>query len=107
MALDLYAPLPTNPQNPLILRMYYANSEATVTTLHIINTQGLIMNRSIEDTMTPDDLEKKFKVLKGTQANWRSQGKLPYTKLGKAIIYFTADIEKLLNLHYIDKTTQK
>ncbi len=53
------------------------------------------------NTMTPEQFEGKFNIKKSTQANWRSAGKLPYAKIGKKVIYFVDDIEKMLEKHRV------
>lgn len=53
------------------------------------------------NTMTPEEFYIKFDVKKSTQANWRSSGKLAYSKIGKKVIYFVSDIEKMLEKHRV------
>ena len=53
------------------------------------------------NTLTPKQLQEKLGIPLGSQANLRSRGQLPYAKLGRKIVYFADEIEKLLRRHYI------
>ncbi len=54
--------------------------------------------------MTPDELFVELGIAKGTQANLRSAGKLPYCRIGKKVAYFIEDIREMLNSHRVDGT---
>jgi hypothetical protein len=44
--------------------------------------------------LTPDMVEERFHIKKGTLANWRCQGRGPlYLKLGRKVLYRLSDLE--------------
>jgi hypothetical protein len=56
--------------------------------------------------ITPKQLEEKTGWAQKTQANMRSQGILPYAKLGRKVVYFVEDIEALLKAHMVNAKTE-
>lgn len=54
------------------------------------------------NTITPKQLEEKTGWSIKTQANMRSAGVLPYSKLGRKVVYFVEDIEALLKAHMVN-----
>ena len=46
------------------------------------------------DYLTPDMVEERFHIKKGTLANWRCQGRGPeYRKHGRKVLYRLSDLE--------------
>ena len=58
----------------------------------------------LDDYLTDDDVANKFGVSKGTLANYRSQGKLPYSKFMGKIVYKVVDIKEFLERNSVRKT---
>lgn len=53
-------------------------------------------NFRISDLMDNNDVMMKFNVSARTLANWRKQGKIPFSRFGRKIIYHRDDIKRLL-----------
>ncbi len=54
--------------------------------------------------ITPDELKAELGIALGTQANWRSQGKIAYSKVGKKIVYRVEDIQAMIDRHRVNAT---
>jgi len=50
----------------------------------------------LEDYTTDKEIMEKFGVAKGTLANYRSKGKIPYSKFMGKIVYKISEIEAIL-----------
>lgn len=62
------------------------------------------MNRNIEkkkggdntmalDTLyTKEDIIRRYNIVRGTLDNWVSQGKIPYLKIGKKVLFPSRDL---------------
>jgi len=61
----------------------------------------------LEDYITDNEVMVKFGFSKGTLANYRSEGKLPYTKFGPSIVYKVLDIVDFLERNRIQKNMTK
>lgn len=61
----------------------------------------------LDDYITDEEVIGKFGFSKGTLANYRSEGKLPYTKFGPSIVYKVLDIVDFLERNKIHKHTNK
>jgi len=48
------------------------------------------------DWLSPAQLEKEWEISTKTQANLRSQGKLPYHRIGNVVRYKRSELEDLL-----------
>ncbi len=53
------------------------------------------------ETLTPQQLFEKVGLAVRTQANLRSLGKLPYTKIGRKVVYFASEIDEILKRNHI------
>ena len=51
--------------------------------------------------LTPKELEEEFGISKSTQAKYRMNNKIPYSKIGKYIRYDRNDIDSWLENHKI------
>ena len=51
----------------------------------------------MEKAYTAQEVADMFKVSKNTVINWRRQGKLPYLKIGRVILFKESDIQKLVD----------
>ncbi len=60
------------------------------------------MHSGVLGVLTPDDLEAQIGMKKGTQANRRSAGTLPYSKIGRKIVYLVSDIQEIINRHRVN-----
>lgn len=58
----------------------------------------------LDKYITDKQVMEKFGIAKGTLANYRSQGKLSYSKFGNAVVYKISDIEEFLERNRIDKS---
>ena len=58
----------------------------------------------LDDYLTDEDVMDKFGVSKGTLANYRSKGKLPYSKFMGKIVYKVVDIKDFLERNSVKKT---
>lgn len=58
----------------------------------------------LDQYITDKDVMEKFGIAKGTLANYRSQGKLSYSKFGSSIVYKVSDIEEFLERNRIEKS---
>jgi hypothetical protein len=61
----------------------------------------------LEDYITDHEVMVKFGFSKGTLANYRSEGKLPYTKFGPSIVYKVLDIVDFLERNKIQKAKKR
>lgn len=61
----------------------------------------------LEDYITDNEVMVKFGFSKGTLANYRSEGKLPYTKFGPSIVYKVLDIVDFLERNKIQKAKKR
>lgn len=61
----------------------------------------------LDDYITDEEVIGKFGFSKGTLANYRSEGKLPYTKFGPSIVYKVLDIVDFLERNKIHKHANK
>lgn len=48
--------------------------------------------------LTPDEVEKEFNISKSTQAKWRMQKKIPFSKVGKFVLYDLHEINNWLEM---------
>lgn len=53
-----------------------------------------------ESFYTDEELSKKLKVSRRSLQDYRTDGRIPYIKLGGKILYRASDIEKLLEENY-------
>ena len=51
----------------------------------------------MEKAYTAQEVADMLKVSKNTVINWRRQGKLPYLKIGRVILFKESDIQKLMD----------
>ncbi|MFY9141506.1 helix-turn-helix domain-containing protein [Sulfuricurvum sp.] len=58
----------------------------------------------LDKYITDKQVIEKFGIAKGTLANYRSQGKLSYSKFGGSVIYKVSDIEEFLERNRIEKS---
>lgn len=61
----------------------------------------------LDDYITDEEVIGKFGFSKGTLANYRSEGKLPYTKFGPSIVYKVLDIVDFLERNKIQKAKKR
>lgn len=57
---------------------------------------GRFKNFRISDLIDNNYVMMKFNVSARTLANWRKQGKIPFSRFGRKIIYHRDDIKRLL-----------
>jgi hypothetical protein len=55
-----------------------------------------------EKWLNPQELEKALGIKKSTQAQLRTKGKIPYTKMGGFVYYNIDKIDQLLEKHSIE-----
>ncbi len=46
--------------------------------------------------LSPDDVVKEYGIAKSTQALYRSLGKIPFSKLGRKVLYSREKLDKWL-----------
>jgi len=56
--------------------------------------------QSNDDFLTNEEFLKLMKVSRRTAMNWRSSGKVAYSKVGRLIYYRMKDVQKLLDEHF-------
>jgi len=56
-----------------------------------------------ESYYTDEELSKKLKLSRRSLQDYRTEGRIPYIKLGGKILYRASDIQKLLEDGYRDK----
>ncbi len=59
----------------------------------------------LDDYITDKEVIEKFGIAKGTLANYRSQGKITYSKFMGTIVYKIVDIKDFIERNTILKTT--
>ncbi len=65
------------------------------------------MNNDKNDWLTPKQLFAEFGIALGTQAEWRSQRFIPYSKVRNRILYSRKKINKMFEDNAIEMETQK
>lgn len=56
-----------------------------------------------ESYYTDEELSKKLKISRRSLQDYRTEGRIPYIKLGGKVLYRASDIEKMLKDGYRDK----
>jgi len=65
-------------------------------------TENNNTNTSKKEWLTPDELFEEFQISKSTQAKFRMDRKIPFSKIGKYIRYSRTEINKWLESHKVE-----
>lgn len=55
-----------------------------------------MFSKEKKDWLTPDNVVEEFGIAKSTQAQYRALGKIPFSKLGRKVLYSRAKLNKWL-----------
>jgi excisionase family DNA binding protein len=60
-----------------------------------------------EQYLTDKEVSQLLKISRRSLQDYRTEGKIPFYRIGTKILYRASDIERFLESHYEDKTKNK